>query len=82
MLLKCLPLFCVPAVWVWSLQSPADDPFMRPPSGGPVKRNDAAYRWVTDETKYEMTEVVEDKMEEQVSTILQSPSPLTSQGWI
>ena len=72
----------VTGVWVWSLQSPADDPFMRPPSGGPVKRNDAAYRWVTDETKYEMTEVVEDKMEEQVSTVLQSSPPLTSQEWI
>ena len=41
---------------------------MRPPSGGPVKRNDAQYRWVMDETKYEMTEVVEDKMADQVST--------------
>lgn len=57
------------------MQSPADDPFQRPPSGGPVKRNDTAYRWVTDETKYEMTEVVEDKMEEQVSTGPPFPVP-------
>lgn len=42
-----------------SLQSPADDPFNRPPSGGPVKRNDAEYRWVTDETKYEAREVID-----------------------
>ncbi|KAG7164763.1 putative Paxillin-like 3 [Homarus americanus] len=39
--------------------SPADDPFNRPPSGGPVKRNDAEYRWVTDATKYEVREVIE-----------------------
>ncbi|XP_071518084.1 uncharacterized protein [Panulirus ornatus] len=41
------------------INSPADDPFNRPPSGGPVKRNDAEYRWVTDETKYEAREVID-----------------------
>ncbi|XP_069990484.1 leupaxin isoform X22 [Penaeus vannamei] len=40
-------------------KGPADDPFNRPPSGGPVKRNDAEYRWVTDATKYEYREVVD-----------------------
>ncbi|XP_069990475.1 transforming growth factor beta-1-induced transcript 1 protein isoform X17 [Penaeus vannamei] len=42
-----------------TLTGPADDPFNRPPSGGPVKRNDAEYRWVTDATKYEYREVVD-----------------------
>lgn len=64
----CAPGLLVMAVWVWLLQSPADDPFVRPPSGGPVKRNDAEYRWITDETKYEMTEVVEDETSQRVST--------------
>ncbi|XP_069990465.1 transforming growth factor beta-1-induced transcript 1 protein isoform X7 [Penaeus vannamei] len=41
------------------VDGPADDPFNRPPSGGPVKRNDAEYRWVTDATKYEYREVVD-----------------------
>ncbi|KAK8748828.1 hypothetical protein OTU49_016016 [Cherax quadricarinatus] len=41
------------------INSPADDPFNRPPSGGPVKRNDAEYRWETDTCKYEVREVIE-----------------------
>ncbi|KAG0718107.1 Paxillin [Chionoecetes opilio] len=58
-------------------RSPADDPFVRPPSGGPVKRNDTAYRWVTDATKYEMTEVVDDKQveEKQVEPMRTGPPP-------
>ncbi|XP_064085764.1 protein SON-like isoform X3 [Macrobrachium nipponense] len=39
--------------------NPLEDPFHRPPSGGPVKRNDAEYRWVTDATKYEVREVID-----------------------
>ncbi|XP_050714328.1 paxillin-like isoform X10 [Eriocheir sinensis] len=55
-------------------RSPADDPFVRPPSGGPVKRNDAEYRWITDETKYEMTEVVEDETSQRKQEKLRSPA--------
>ncbi|XP_064085767.1 paxillin-like isoform X6 [Macrobrachium nipponense] len=40
-------------------KNPLEDPFHRPPSGGPVKRNDAEYRWVTDATKYEVREVID-----------------------
>lgn len=58
-------------------QGPADDPFNRPPSGGPVKRNDAEYRWVTDATKFEYREVVDFPcVSERVST---RPSPLGTQ---
>ncbi|XP_068203817.1 paxillin-like [Palaemon carinicauda] len=39
--------------------NPLEDPFHRPPSGGPVRRNDAEYRWVTDATKYEVREVID-----------------------
>ncbi|XP_066962413.1 uncharacterized protein Pax isoform X6 [Macrobrachium rosenbergii] len=40
-------------------KNPLEDPFHRPPSGGPVRRNDAEYRWVTDATKYEVREVID-----------------------
>lgn len=35
------------------------DTFARPGSGGPVKRNDEEYRWVTDKIKHEVREIVE-----------------------
>ncbi|KAK7072323.1 hypothetical protein SK128_011573 [Halocaridina rubra] len=48
--------------------NPLEDPFHRPPSGGPVKRNDAEYRWVTDASKYEVREIDFPCVSEKVST--------------
>ncbi|CAL4114311.1 unnamed protein product [Meganyctiphanes norvegica] len=40
-------------------KKPEDDLVYRSMHGGPVKRNDAEYRWITDETKYQVREVID-----------------------
>lgn len=59
------------------VQSPGDDPFTRPPSGGPVKRNDKEYRWDRDTTRYEMYQVVDEapppKVVEEEPIIVRKP---------
>ncbi|KAK3852549.1 hypothetical protein Pcinc_040870, partial [Petrolisthes cinctipes] len=57
-------------------RSPGDDPFTRPPSGGPVKRNDAEYRWDRDIPKYEMYQVVDEapaKVVEEEPIVVRKP---------
>ncbi|XP_018024470.1 paxillin isoform X2 [Hyalella azteca] len=49
------------------------EPFERPDSGGPVKRNDLAYRWITDEIKYEIRTGIQDEPEEEPPVVIPPP---------